>query len=200
MISSEILGLSVALNSVAMYKILSRCHTNAWRFYSGVSVQETLLYWLGAYKVYVQPILEYCSPVWSPYVLHEVEDDEIEKVQRYFTHRLQGLKSFSYTGRLFLLDLESLELRRLKANLTMYFKILHKLVDISVNDLFEIRDISHNTRGHSLTLHCSNIKNNLMKNSFVNRHINYCWNSLPNCVVHANSFGAFKMELDKINL
>ena len=65
-----------------------------------------------AYKVYVRPILEYCSPVWSPYLLHEV--DEIERVQRYFTRRLQGLKSFSYTDRLFLLDLESLELRRLK--------------------------------------------------------------------------------------
>ena len=64
----------------------------------------------------------------NKYLLHEV--DEIERVQavqvqRYFTRRLQGLKSFSYTDRLFLLDLESLELRRLKADLVMYFKILH---------------------------------------------------------------------------
>ena len=43
-----------------------------------------------AYKVYVRPILEYCSPVWSPYLLQEV--DETERVQRYFTRRLQGLK------------------------------------------------------------------------------------------------------------
>ena len=120
-ISSEILELGsiVALNLVAMCKTLSRCHTNAWQFYSGVSVQKTSLL-VRAYKVYVRPILEYCSPVWSPYLLHEV--DEIERVQRYFTCRLQGLKSFSYTDRLFLLDLESLESRRLKADLTMYFK------------------------------------------------------------------------------
>ena len=149
-----------------------------------------------AYKVYVRPILEYCSSVWSPYWLHEI--DEIERVQRYFTRRLQGLKSFSYTDRLFLLDLESLELRRLKADLIMYYKILHNLFDISVNDFFEIRDNSHNTRGHSLTLRYRNINNNLMKNSFVNRHIN-CWNCLPNCTVHANSIGAFKRELDKID-
>ena len=119
-------------------------------------------------------------------------------MQRYFTRRLQGLKSFSYTDRLFLLDLESLELRRLKADLIMYYKILHNLVDISVNDFFEIRDNSHNTRGHSLTLRYRNINNNLIKNSFVNRHIN-CWNCLPNCTVHANSIGAFKRELDKID-
>ena len=48
-----------------------------------------------------------------------------------------------------------------------------------------------------LTLRYRNINNNLMKNSFVNRHIN-CWNCLPNCTVHANSVGAFKRELDKI--
>ena len=51
-ISSEILELGsiVALNLVAMCKTLSRCHTNAWQFYSGVSVQKTLLYWLGLIK------------------------------------------------------------------------------------------------------------------------------------------------------
>ena len=68
------------------------------------------------------------------YLLHEV--DEIERVQGNFTRRLQGLKSFSYTDRLFFLHLESLELRRLKADLTMYYKLLHNLVDISVNDFF----------------------------------------------------------------
>ena len=48
-ISSEILelGLIVALNLAVICKTLSRCHINAWKFYSGVSVQKTLLYWLG---------------------------------------------------------------------------------------------------------------------------------------------------------
>ena len=72
------------------------------------------------------------------------------------------------------------------------------LVHISINYFFEIRDNSHNTRGHSLTLRCRNININLMKNSIVNRHIN-CWNCLPNCTVHANSIGAFKKELNKID-
>ena len=186
-ISSETLELGsiVVLNLVVMCKTLSRCHTNGWQFYSRVSIcsKDTSIL-VRAYKVYVRPILEYCLPVWSPFLLHKV--DVIERVQRYFTRRLQGLESFSYTDRLFLLDLESLEVRRLKADLTMYYKILHNLVDISVNDFFEIRYNSHNTRGHSLTLRCRNFNNNLMKNSFVNRHIN-CWNCLPNCTVHANS-------------
>ena len=68
-------------------------------------------------------------------MLHEVY--EIERVQRYFTRRLQGIKSYSYTDRLFLLDLESFILRRLKADLTMYFEMLHNLVDISVNDFLK---------------------------------------------------------------
>ena len=62
----------------------------------------------------------------------------------------------------------------------------------SVDDFFlKIRVNSHNTRGHGLTLRCSNINNNMMKISFVNGHIT-CWNSLPNCVVNANSIGTFK--------
>jgi len=43
-----------------------------------------------AFIVYVRPIVEYCSVVWS----HSLENDIelIEKVQRRFTKRLPGLK------------------------------------------------------------------------------------------------------------
>ena len=39
-----------------------------------------------AYIVYVRPILEYCTCVWSPYLLEDIR--KIESVQRYFTRRL----------------------------------------------------------------------------------------------------------------
>ena len=43
-----------------------------------------------AFLVYVRPILEYCSNVWSPYTLTDIQ--KIESVQRHFTKRLRGLK------------------------------------------------------------------------------------------------------------
>ncbi len=41
---------------------------------------------LMAYKIYVRPSLEYCTPIWDPMLLGDV--DKIERVQRYFTRRL----------------------------------------------------------------------------------------------------------------
>ena len=51
-----------------------------------------------AFIVYVRPIVEHCSVVWSPSLKHDI--DLIEKVQRPFTKRLRGLKTYSYSERL----------------------------------------------------------------------------------------------------
>ena len=48
-----------------------------------------------AYKVYVLPILDYCSPVWSPSKLTDI--DNLENVQRYFTKRLDGIYGLFHT-------------------------------------------------------------------------------------------------------
>ena len=80
---------------------------------------------------YIRPILEYCSEVWSPYLLKHI--DEIENVQRYFTQKIRGLSSFNYENRLFILGLESLEMRRIERNLKMCFKIFYGFVDLDVN-------------------------------------------------------------------
>ena len=89
-----------------------------------------------AYIVYVRPILEYCTCVWSPYLLEDIR--KIESVQRYFTRRLFPKNSYSYNERLFLLNLESLESRRLKYDLKMYFKIMNNLTIINPNDFFSV--------------------------------------------------------------
>jgi len=68
-----------------------------------------------AFVVYVRPILEYNSVVWSPCLNCEIE--EVEKVQRRFTKRLKRLKTRSYSDRLCRLGLPSLELRRLHLDL-----------------------------------------------------------------------------------
>ena len=129
------------------------------------------------------------------------ELDAIEQVQRYFTRRLNGLKMYSYTERLFLLGLESLELRRLKIDLCVYFKILHNLIDVEINDFFIVRENNHNTRGHNFTLrlNCSNVRNNRSRNLFRNRNVN-CWNNLPYSVVNSDLIAIFKRELNKIDL
>ena len=51
-----------------------------------------------AFVMYVRPILEYNSVVWSPWLKQDI--DQIEKVQRRITERLVGMKdlNYCYTG------------------------------------------------------------------------------------------------------
>ena len=70
-----------------------------------------------AYLVYVRPLLEYNSPAWSPYLMYDIQATEY--VQRRFTKRLPGFGIYSYGERLQLLQLSSLELRRLRIDLSL---------------------------------------------------------------------------------
>ena len=87
-----------------------------------------------AFITYVRPILVYCSSVWSPYKLHEIR--KIEAIQKKFTKRLSGMLDLSYEQRLLALNAETLELRRIKTDLKLYYSIIHNLVDLSPTSFF----------------------------------------------------------------
>ena len=77
--------------------------------------------------------------------------NKLESVPRSFTKRLSGMHNLSYTSRLEMLGLERLETRRLHADRTMCYKIVHNLVDIPFDEFFKCSE--HNsTRGHPLKL------------------------------------------------
>ena len=74
-----------------------------------------------AFTVYVRPLLEYCSSVWSP--VYKTDIELIERVQRTFTKRLYGLKNLCYLEILFLLHADTLELRPHRVR-TCYFDLI----------------------------------------------------------------------------
>jgi len=102
-----------------------------------------------AFCTYVRPLLEYCTPVWSPYYRYLI--DMVEKVQRRFTKRLLGLRHLSYPDRLQMLDLQSLERRRLSHDLILVYKILHGLTHCTLSTNLILQQLT-NTRGHSYKL------------------------------------------------
>jgi len=75
----------------------------------------------------------------------------VESVQRAFTNKLPDMNSLTYRERLSVLRLESLELRRLKADLIMCFKILKGFTNIDPSEFFT--PSTCNTRGHSMKLY-----------------------------------------------
>ena len=71
---------------------------------------------------------------------HLIQDiDKIESVQCKFTKFLPGIFHMSYVDRLAVLMLESLELRRIKADLIFLYKMIHGLVDINCLDCFSFK-------------------------------------------------------------
>ena len=65
-----------------------------------------------------------------PTTLYEI--DAIKRVQSYSTRRLLP-STHPYNNRLAKLKIDSLEERRIKIDLCMYFKILNKMVDLDIN-------------------------------------------------------------------
>ena len=149
-----------------------------------------------AYITYVRPILEYCTYIWSPFQIYLIE--KIERVQRYFSRRVLRQTKLNYHDRLHVLNLESLELRRIECDLKLCYKIVKGLCDLDCKDFFTFASNS-NTRGHNFKLSGSVCKNNWLFNFFTNRIVSY-WNFLPAEVVNAESFGIFNAKLNSVDL
>jgi hypothetical protein len=71
-----------------------------------------------AFITYIRPLLEYNSIIWNPTYIYLI--DLIENVQRKFTKALPSISSLPYSERLALLDLDLLELRRIRFDLVYY--------------------------------------------------------------------------------
>ena len=88
---------------------------------------------LRAYKTYVRPLAEYASTVWSPSTVMLIND--LESIQKHFTKRLPGLKFKTYADRLKVTGLQSLEYRRLVADLILCFKLVRGYSGIKFDDM-----------------------------------------------------------------
>ena len=143
------------------------------------------------YKIYVRPILEYNSPVWSPHLLHDI--DKIENIQRSFLRRLPGYGDLNYSDRLIQANLDSLEMRRIKADLSLVFKIKNHFYDLKFDDLFKTVE-NWRTRGHHIKLRKHLCTSNTFLCSFCNRVVDV-WNALPAHVVEERLYGKFKVQI-----
>ena len=72
-------------------EIVSKAHRRANSILRCFATRDNDLF-VRAFMVYVRPILEYNSVVWSPSLIRDI--DQIEKVQRRFTKRLFGMRHF----------------------------------------------------------------------------------------------------------
>jgi len=124
---------------------------------------------LHAYLVYVRPLLEYGSIIWSPYT--EKDITAIESVQCRFTKRLPGFNALCYRDRLQRLNIPSLELRRLHTDLIWFYKIVFNMVDLRFDEFFEWSP-SCGTRVHKYKLY----KKSVSRSEFFTERVLNAWN------------------------
>ena len=146
------------------------------------------------YKTYVRPIVEYNTSVWSPHTKSNIA--AIESVQRRFTRKIckrSNMKYSCYDDRLVALNLESLESRRIKQDLFLFYKILHNIIDIDFSSLFEFSSLGgYGLRRHSMQVkRPANCKTLCRQNFFASRVVPV-WNALPEDVVTAPTLSIFK--------
>ena len=144
-----------------------------------------------AFKTYTRPLLETASPVWNCWRAQDVKT--LEKPQRRFTSLLFykcGLRKRSYTERCLMLGLETLESRRLLADLTFAYNQLHENVYCPgvLNWRQQTRPLKHNFR---LDSECPIAS--CRKFWFPNRVAQF-WNTLDDEVV-TGSFSRFKKHV-----
>ena len=145
------------------------------------------------YIALVRPNLEYANVVWSPYL--KKDKQRLENVQRHFTKRISGLSTLSYTDRLRILNLPSLEYRRLRGDLIEAYKITNNIYDpLTTHKLFCF-DTDKRTRSHPFKMHKTRFNTTKYQHFFTNRIVN-TWNSLPEHMVMSDSLNTFKNKVD----
>ena len=151
-----------------------------------------------AFDVYVRPLVEYCSYVWNPTLQCDI--DLLENVQRCFTRRAFykcNLNRMSYPDRLKVLNICTLEHRRLMLSLGIFYKIYHKFVKCNILQSYHAPSLV--LRGHTCRLFVPFCRSTIRKKYFVFK-ILPIWNKLPNAVVNTNVFISFMNYLHEFDL
>ena len=117
-----------------------------------------------AYRMYIRPILEYSSTVWAPYTKCNI--DKLEAIQRRVARYV--MDDYSYNS----------SVRRNISRLIIFYKNLHKTINITLPDHILPSAYSAITRGHNSRFNMPPIRINAYKYSFFPDTVRQ-WNSLP---------------------
>ena len=190
------LGVTVCANlspTVHVCDVVAKAHKRANLILRTFESKDISLL-VRAYLVYVRPIVEYNSIVWSPYSVKDIQ--AIERVQRRFTKRLPALRQCSYQERLCRLQLHSLELRRLLIDLVWCYKILFGHVHLESEEFFQL-NMRPSARGHKYKL-CKKFCASSVRAAFFSERIVNVWNSLPRSV-DFSTLSSFRRSIQTVD-
>jgi len=149
-----------------------------------------------AYFALVRSNLEYCCTIWSPHhktLIHKGEMVQ-RRAARFACNRYHNTSSV--TDILLYLQWETLETRRQKHQLTMFFKIINNLVAIDPDPYLTPARVMPRS-AHTKRFLSYSTSTDTLKFSFFPRCIPL-WNKLPASIAEAHSLASFKNGLNNL--
>jgi ribonucleases P/MRP protein subunit RPP40 len=90
---------------------------------------------LKQYTQYVRPHLEFATPVWSPWLLSDIQ--KIERVQEKVLKMIPGLANLEYEEKCKEVGIETLEARRKVQDMAQTYKLVHGIDKVDRIELFK---------------------------------------------------------------
>ena len=147
---------------------------------------------LPLYFALIRSRLEYASCAWCPHYKRDIK--LIEDVQRRATKLVPDARNMPYEDRLRFLQIQTLETRRLRADMITMYRMAHGAVNVPLSRFFDLAPDTR-LRGHPYKLRAkTSPKLNCARFAFAYRTVD-SWNSLPLHVVTAPSVESFKRSL-----
>lgn len=143
------------------------------------------------FRSYVYPILTYGALAWN--TENCGENKYVERVQRQYTKRLNGLKNLDYEQRLERLGGKTTKTARFEIDMIFTFKLIHGLIPFNPSD-FGLTLSTNNSRGPRFK------HDKLLRNSarhFFKYRIPIAWDKLPNSIRSATKLSTFKILLSR---
>ena len=150
----------------------------------------------------IRPILDYCSPLWSPCPSNYNNIDLLEGTQRSFTRKIDGTEGLNYAQRLKFSKLYSVQRRHERYKIIYMYKIKENKVP-NISSTHGIQFYLNKRYGCMSKIPSYPLHHNLAvtaRNSSFALTATSLWNCLPKHIrnISGLSVEAFKWRLDKV--
>ena len=203
------LGITISDNLIwkeQIDKVVANCRRqSAWILRLFTKRDATTMKTLWVSKL--RPLVDYCSPVWSPHPKNFGQIDHLESVLRSFSKNVEGLQDMRYSERLSELGLHSVQRRHERYKIIYLYKIKENFVpnlpvdplNPRLNYALKFRHSQrHGVRCDlvSPVLHHNSAK--IARDASFAQTASNLWNTLPKCIttITGQSVDRFKKRLD----
>ena len=150
----------------------------------------------------IRPILDYCSPLWSPCPTDIHNIDLLEQTLRTFTREIDGMEGLDYAERLKKLDMYSVQRRHERYKLIYMYKIKEGMVP-NISETFGLTFSQRGRHGCMCIMPRYRLYHNravIARNNSFAQTASSLWNVLPKNIrnISGLSVDSFKRRLDKI--